>query len=101
MRGLLTIVIVAGLGIGGVVLLATGKGFVYSPYLAHARLNSVLLWSVAIFGAGAGLGALLHTAARQFPRKYYQIMWWRDVAWLACLFALLSAAGVYIWRLLA
>jgi hypothetical protein len=104
MRGLMTavaIALIACLGLAALLLVASGRSFVYSPGVgSNVRLASFLPWSIAMLVAGAGAGVLLHAAARTFPRKYYQLMWWRDAAWLAGLIAALAATLIYVGALL-
>jgi hypothetical protein len=104
MRGLMALVavmLVACLAIAAALLVATGRSFIYASGIgANARLGHLLPWSALIFGAGAGIGALLHAAASEFPRQYYQLMWWRDASWLACLVAALVGTVVYVGTLL-
>jgi hypothetical protein len=97
----MAIAFVACLGLAALLLVATGRSFVYSPGVgAKAHLGFFLPWTIVTFVAGAGVGALLHTAARTFPRKYYQLMWWRDVAWLVGLIAALASTLICVGALL-
>lgn len=94
------IAFVACLGVAAVLLLVTGRSYVYAPGVgANMRLGFLLPWSVVIFGVGAGIGALLHWSAGAFPQRYYQFVWWRDAAWLVCLVAALGATLIYMGAL--
>lgn len=104
MRGLMTavaIALVACLGLAALLLIATGRTFVYSPGVgARMRVGFFLPWTIGTSIACAGVSAVLHVAARTFPRKYYQLMWWRDAAWLVGLIAALAATLIYVGALL-
>ena len=104
MRGLMTavtIALIACLGLAALLLVATGRSLVYSPGVgAKLRLGFLLPWSIAASAAGAGVAAILHGAARAHPRKHYQLMHWRNVAWMVGLVAALATTLIYAGALL-
>ena len=61
----------------------------------------MLFPALATSAVAAVIGLLFHAGAHAHPRKYYQIMWWRDLAWLIAMLAALAATLVYIAGLLA
>ena len=102
MRALLhaaALLLCAELLCAGVLLVASGKGFVYAPELGGARAASGLLaWCIDAAGAGVVLAAGLHGGSYLFVRRYFQLQWWRDVALTAGLAAALVVGGLYIGR---
>ena len=99
---LILLALVACLSIAGLVLLSGGRTFVYAPAVGMtSRLGTWLPWSWGAMAVGAGAALLAHAAARAFPRRYYQILWWRDLAMLACLLGTLATTVIYFARVLA
>jgi len=94
---LVSIVLVACLGVIAVLAVSTGRGFVYAPGIGlNALLQGPMGWATLLSIVGAAAAVLLHVAARARPRSYFQLMWWRDAAWLAAMLAALVAALCYI-----
>ena len=105
MRTAFTLVLLALVGclsLAGLMLLSGGRTFVYAPGIGMStRLASWLPYTWAAMAAGAALGVLIHAAARTFPRHYYQLLWWRDLAFLGGLLGTLATTAIYVVRVLA
>jgi hypothetical protein len=87
----LAIVLVAALALGAVLLLAAGKGFVYSPGVGSTRsMGRGLSWCATTAIVGIGIAGALHVLAHKFPKKYFQTIWWRDLALVISLLAALT-----------
>ena len=72
------VALAAVLLLGAMLLIVTGKGLIFpagGPLFAvwRARASVVCLVSVA---AVVGVWAAAHV----YPRRYFQLMWWRDLA---------------------
>jgi hypothetical protein len=92
----LAIVFVACLGLAAILLVATGRGHMYSTGIGWvARTGALATLAIGIAIAAAAFAAILHACAHAAPRRYYALMGWRDIAWLSSLVALLVATLVY------
>ena len=104
MRAILILITIAFVGVllcTAVLLLASGRTFVYSPGMVTARsLGHAIQWGANVFGAGLVVGALLQVLAHAYPKFYYAIQWWRDIALGVALLAALVVAGGYLGRAL-
>ena len=88
----LAIVLVATLGLAAVMLLVTGKGFIYSLGVGSTRsMGRVLYWCSVTFIAGIGIAAVLHGFVHTLPKMYFQTTWWRDLALVISFLAALGA----------
>jgi hypothetical protein len=98
---LITIVFVAALLCGAILLLATGKSFVYVPGMASARsMGRVVQWGAAAAGAGLVVAAAIQVAGRAYPKLYYALQLWRDLALGLALTGCLAVVGAYLARAL-
>ena len=97
----LAIVLVAAVALGAVVLLATGKGFVYSPGIGSTRsMGKGLSWWAITALVGIGIAGVFHILARKLPKKYFQAIWWRDLALVISLFAATAVVLTEVARVL-
>lgn len=105
MRGLLLFVgiaLAAALVVAAVLIVSTGKTYMFSFGAGHP--NSVSRAAAYVFIAlwvALALGVALHLLAHAYPKRYYPLLWWRDLAWLAAGGSLLFVVGVAIWRQIA
>lgn len=104
MRALLILITIAFVGVllcTAVLLLASGRTFVHTPGMVTVRsLGHVIQWGGNLFGAGLVVGALLQVLAYAYPKLYYAIQWWRDIALGVALLAALAVAGGFLGRAL-
>ena len=102
MRGALLFIwaaLAATMVVAGLLLVATGKTYMFSFGAGHP--NSVTRaagYAFVAFWVAVAAGAVLHLCAHTFPRRYFQVMWWRDFAFIAAGGSLLFVMGVQIWR---
>jgi hypothetical protein len=104
MRSLLLIITIAFslvLLCAAILLLASGKAFVYAPGFASARsLGSVVRWGGAAIAAGLVAAALLEAVGRALPKAYYAFQRWRDAALVVAALGALAVVVGYLGRAL-
>ena len=102
MRGVLLFVwvaLAAAMLVAALLLVATGKTYMFSFGAGHP--NSVTRAASYVFIAfwvAVVAGAALHLCAHSLPRRYFRVMWWRDLAFVLAGGSLLFVMGVQIWR---
>ena len=96
-----SIALIACLGVLATLVVGTGRGFMYAPGIGiNAKLHAPLRWAATASIAATAVAAILHAAAHARPRSYYQLLWWRDLAWLAAMLCALVVTLSFIGALL-
>ena len=102
MRATLTfisVVFIAELFCAAMLLVVSGRGFVYSPGIGAFRgAGSLLQWNVVVSSVGIGLAAVFHRGASVFARHYFHLRWWRDLSLVVAIMAAIVAVAIYVGR---
>ena len=97
----LSIALVACLGVLAALMIGTGRGYMYAPGIGfNGRIHGPIGWATTLAIAGATLTVVLHLSAYSRPKKYFQLLWWRDLAWVGTMLSALVVTLCYIGGLL-
>lgn len=85
-----------------ILIVASGRTFVFALNVGSPReITSAVAYATAGIAIGAAAAVALHFAARAIPKKYYHLLWWRDLAILVAAACLLFVTASAVWRQLA
>lgn len=91
----------AVLAFGAMLLLATGKTFVFAPGAGGSRLGPWALWALVLCLLSLAAAAGAWVVARTLPRRYFQVMWWRDLGIVIAAVAGVVFAVALLWSQVA
>lgn len=102
MRGLLIAIgigLAAMLVVAALLLVTTGKGYIFSLSAGHPNHRpGAAIAALGTLAVSFVTCVALHALAHAYPRRYYQLMWWRDLAFASGVAAGLFTVAMFAWR---
>ena len=86
------VALAAMLLLSAMLILATGRGFVFTSGPGGPQFGVWALRASAVCLFSLAIAAVVFAAAHLYPRRYFHLMWWRDLALLVTAVSAVSAA---------
>ena len=85
--------------LAALLILTTGKAFIFTMGVGYSnRTGGIAAVALGAFWVGLASGAVLLVVAHLIPRRYYQLMWWRDASFVVSAVSVLLATALVVWK---